>query len=77
MKKAIALLMAALMTLGLCGCSLKDFTKTLTLTEPEEVTEAFFNGLKTNGSLTLHYHPISSIYSHKRCKCFLSPLNFF
>ncbi|MCQ4637481.1 DUF5105 domain-containing protein [Anaerovorax odorimutans] len=47
MKKAIALLMAALMTLGLCGCSLKDFTKTLTLTEPEEVTEAFFNGLKT------------------------------
>ena len=46
MKKIIAIVMILAAASGLWGCSMKDFTQTLTITEPEQVTEAFFEGLK-------------------------------
>ena len=53
MKKIISIIMILAAVSGLWGCSMKDFTQTLTITEPEQVTEAFFKGLKTKNTDTL------------------------
>lgn len=46
MKKRIAVIIALMMTLSLAGCS-------FTLTEPEEIVDDFFQGLKTKNEDTL------------------------
>lgn len=53
MKKIIAIVMILAAASGLWGCSMKDFTQTLTITDPEQVTEAFFEGLKKKDTDTL------------------------
>lgn len=51
--QAVVLSILLLISAGLCGCSLKSFTQTLTITEPEQVVKDFFEGLKTKDEDTL------------------------
>ena len=53
MKKIITIVMIIAAVSGLWGCSMKDFTQTLTITEPEQVVEEFFKGIKTKDMDTL------------------------